>query len=225
MIKRAFDIIISAVALIVLSPFLLLIMLLLRFTGEGEVFFTQERIGYKNKPFNITKFATMLKSAADMKRGDFTVQDDPRVLPLGKFLRKFKVNELLQLWDVLRGKMSLVGPRPQLTGVHRLYPDEYAAVLDRVRPGITGIGSIIFRDEERIVTNAEDKNFCFYNQIIPYKFELEYWYSNQTSFWIDLKILAFTIWHIVYPRSKLVWKILPMYLHKDIDKFDGILDQ
>lgn len=221
MIKRLFDIIVSGMGLFILSPLFVFIILILRFSGEGEVFFFQERMGYKNRPFDITKFATMLKTAAIIQRGDFTIQNDPRVLPIGRILRKFKINELIQLWDVFRGKMSLVGPRPQIISVHNLYPSEYAVVLDNVKPGVTGIGSLVFRDEERVLTNAKDRDFCYYNQIIPYKSKLELWYASNRSFAIDIKIILLTAWCVFFPESKIIWKIIPQNLHKDIYKFDG----
>jgi lipopolysaccharide/colanic/teichoic acid biosynthesis glycosyltransferase len=157
MLKRLLDMIVSASALLLLSPILLIICLILRFSGEGEVFFGQERIGYKGKPFRITKFATMVKSAAVIAQGDYTVQNDPRVLPVGRFLRKSKINELMQLWDVLRGEMSLVGPRPQIPTTQAYYPPFYQDVLVHVRPGITGVGSLAFRDEEAILTPLQSR--------------------------------------------------------------------
>lgn len=221
MMKRIFDIFFSFQILIISSPFLILVVVILRLSGEGEVFFRQVRVGYKNKPFKITKFATMLKIAANTKPGDFTVQNDPRVLPIGKILRKFKINELLQFWDVLRGEMSVVGPRPQIIHVQKMYPPEYAAVLNVVKPGITGIGSLLFRDEEKIITNAKNKYNCFYHQILPYKFELELWYSINKSFILDFKIVIFTAWTIFFPKSKKIWDLIPETLHKDVDNFDG----
>jgi len=205
MIKRLFDIIASGFGLLLLAPILIPIMVILRFTGEKEIFFLQERIGKGNKPFHITKFATMLKDSPNM--GGYTVRDDPRVLPFGKFLRKSKINELPQLWDIFRGKMSLVGPRPQMTKIHSYYPEEFSIILDRIRPGITGIGSIIFRDEEAILTAAEDKDFCYKKRIIPYKAELELWYKNNKSFSLDITLILMTLWVIANPDSQLLYKL------------------
>ncbi|RKQ69096.1 lipopolysaccharide/colanic/teichoic acid biosynthesis glycosyltransferase [Litorimonas taeanensis] len=221
MLKRAFDITSSGLALIILAPILLLTMLVLRLTGEGEIFFLQERMGYKNKPFNITKFATMVKSAAFMKAGDYTTKGDPRILPVGKFLRKTKINEIIQLWDVFRGKMSLVGPRPQMLRVHNLYPDEYNVVFEKVRPGITGVGSIVFRDEEMVLTQAVDRDVCYTKQIVPYKAQLEMWYAENASFILDIKIIFMTLWYIVKPESRLMNKILPDHLQIDVSTFTG----
>jgi lipopolysaccharide/colanic/teichoic acid biosynthesis glycosyltransferase len=219
--KRAFDILVSFFVLITISPLLFVIMLVLKFSGEGEVFFRQVRIGYKNKPFKITKFATMQKIAANTQRDDFTVQNDPRVLPIGRILREFKINELLQFWDVLRGKMSVVGPRPQIPRVHELYPPDYTLVLNVVKPGITGIGSLVFRDEEGIITNAINRENCFYKQILPYKCQLELWYSNNRSLYFDFRILILTAWCIIFPRSEKIWQLVPEKMRVDLKKFDG----
>lgn len=222
MLKRLFDIVSSACGLIILSPVLLVCMVILKFSGEGEVFFLQKRLGYKNKPFYITKFATMLKSAANMKDGDYTVQNDMRVLPVGKFLRKSKVNELMQLWDVFRGKMSLVGPRPQTMRIHEMYPPEFDMVLDKMRPGVTGIGSIIFRDEERLLTEAIDRGVCYKTEIVPYKAALEIWYAENVSLWLDIKLIFLTAWAIINPKSQGVMSMLPLELRKDVYTFKGV---
>lgn len=221
MLKRLFDIFSSACGLIILSPILLICMIILKFSGEGEIFFLQKRLGYKNVPFHITKFATMLKSAAFMKDGDYTVQNDPRVLPVGKFLRKSKINELMQLWDVFRGKMSLVGPRPQTLNVSKMYPPEFDMVLNTVRPGVTGIGSIVFRDEERILTEAVDRDLCYKTEIVPYKAELEIWYAENASLWLDIKLIFVTAWAIINPNSQGVMPLLPEHLRRDVTTFKG----
>lgn len=220
--KRLIDIVASGIGLAIASPLLLVTAILLKFTGEGEVFFLQERMGYRNQPFKITKFATMLKSAARMGAGDYTVEDDPRVLPIGRVLRKTKINELPQLWDVFRGKMSLVGPRPQMLRIHALYGPGYDRVLARVRPGITGIGSLIFRDEERLLTQAADRDYCYKYQIVPYKAELEVWYAENRTLWLDVWIVILTILYIVRPKSNLASRVLPVELVRPLTEFDGL---
>lgn len=220
--KRVLDITVSGIGLALLSPLLVPIMLILRFTGEGEIFFLQERMGYRNKPFKITKFATMLKSAGKMGAGDYTIENDPRVLPVGRILRKTKINELPQLWDVLRGKMSLVGPRPQMLRIHALYGPGFDDVLARVRPGITGIGSIIFRDEERILTEAVDRDYCYKHQIVPYKADLERWYADNHGFSLDIWLILLTVWHVARPDSGLAKKLLPAHLIRPVSDFDGV---
>lgn len=157
-----------------------------------------------------------------MGAGDYTIENDPRVLPVGKVLRKTKINELPQLWDVLRGKMSLVGPRPQMVRIHALYGSNFDQVLRKVRPGITGIGSIVFRDEERLLTQAVDRDFCYTSQIVPYKAELEGWYADNKSARVDLTIIFLTFWCIVKPESRLVYRLLPPHLIRAESSFDGV---
>ncbi|MDG1859886.1 MAG: sugar transferase, partial [Emcibacteraceae bacterium] len=154
--KRLFDFFVALILLIILSPILLPVAIALRFSGENKVFYRQKRIGLDNKPFYITKFATMLENSPNMEGGSYTLKNDPRILPMGGFLRKSKINEIPQLLDILYGKMSFVGPRPQMVKVHSWYPPEFANVLMDLRPGITGIGSIVFRDEETILLNSID---------------------------------------------------------------------
>jgi len=207
MIKRFFDIIFSFLALMFLLPIFIPVIIILRFSGEGEVFYRQERMGKGNKPFFITKFATMLKNSPNMGTGGYTLQNDPRVLPIGKFLRKSKINEFPQFWDIFIGKMSFVGPRPQMTSVHDSYPTEYQEVLEHVTPGLTGIGSIFFRDEESILTHAKDAEYTFKNEIIPSKVELEKWYKDNHNFIIDILLIIVTAWVVVFPSSNPLYTI------------------
>lgn len=207
--KRLFDIIMSLIALLILTPILLPVMIILRFTGEGEIFYRQERMGKGNKSFYITKFATMLKDSPNMGAGDVTLKNDPRVMPFGTFLRKTKINELPQLWDVLIGTMSFVGPRPQTIGIHSSYPAEYAVVLKKLRPGITGVGSIAFRDEENILSHAKDYDYCYRKQIIPHKAKIEEWYSENQSFGLDSLLIVLTVWVIISPNSQILYKLFP----------------
>jgi lipopolysaccharide/colanic/teichoic acid biosynthesis glycosyltransferase len=172
--KRLLDILLSALALLVLSPLLLPICLILRLTGEHEVFYFQKRIGLHNQPFDIWKFATMLKASPNLSGGLHTTRGDPRVLPVGGFLRKTKINELPQLVNILKGDMSIVGPRPLVDKTFDPYPEHVKARIYNVRPGLTGIGSIVFRDEEDLLSNCEGDPKEFYaRHISPYKGELE----------------------------------------------------
>ena len=207
--KRLFDIVFSLLGLIIISPILLVFMIILRFSGEGEVFYRQERIGFGCKPFFITKFATMLKDSPNIGTGEITLQNDPRVLPIGHFLRKSKINELPQLWDVFIGAMSFVGPRPQTPKTVDMFPDSYRQVLKKYRPGITGVGSIVFRDEETILSDAKDYDDCFRNKIIPFKANVEVWYSEHQSFTLDMKLLVITAWVVIYSKSNLLHKLFP----------------
>lgn len=209
--KRLFDILSSLIALIILSPILLPIIILLRLTSEGEVFYFQERIGMHNKPFKIFKFATMLKNSSKMKGGYITVKNDPRLTFMGGFLRKSKINELPQLLNILLGHMSVVGPRPVMHVSFESYPEEIQKVIYNVKPGLTGIGSIIFRDEEDIITKVKSDGgdiWNFYkNTIYPFKGELEIWYQKNKSFLLDIKLIFITAWVIFFPNSKIYDKL------------------
>ena len=137
--KRSLDIIVSIIALTLLLPLFIPIMILLRITAEGEVFYFQERIGLKNSRFQIWKFATMLKNSMNMGTGSITLQNDFRVTPMGKFLRKTKINELPQIINILKGDISLVGPRPLVTKTFSAYTEEIQSKIYNVKPGLTGI--------------------------------------------------------------------------------------
>lgn len=210
LIKRFFDILFSLVALIILSPLLIPIVLLLLLTGEHEVFYKQDRVGYKNKIFGILKFATMLKNSPNMGSKDLTMRNDPRVTPMGKFLRKSKLNELPQIINILIGDMSFVGPRPLMKSGYDRYSDEMKAKVYNTKPGLTGIGSVVFRDEELIITNSKlSPDDCYRHEILPYKGALEIWYQQHQSFYTDIMILFLTAWYIVFPKSNLVNKVFP----------------
>jgi lipopolysaccharide/colanic/teichoic acid biosynthesis glycosyltransferase len=216
-IKRFFDIIFSLVALVILLPIFIPIIILLLLTGEHEVFFKQQRVGFKNKIFGIYKFATMLKNSPNMGLGDMTVRKDPRITPVGRFLRQSKLNELPQLLNILLGDMSFVGPRPLMkTGFDRYSPELQARVYN-VHPGLTGIGSIIFRDEELIITSSNLPPQETYRQIIsPHKGELELWYQQHQNFYTDFMILFLTAWYVLFPSSKLVYKVFPSLPRREL---------
>ena len=150
--KRTIDVILASIALITLSPILIPIVIGLRLTGEGYIWYKQERIGFNCNSFNILKFATMLKDSPNMAGGILTTKKDPRITPMGGFLRKSKINELPQLINILKGDMSIVGPRPVMQKSFDAYPTEIQRTIYNVKPGLTGIGSIIFRDEESLIT-------------------------------------------------------------------------
>jgi lipopolysaccharide/colanic/teichoic acid biosynthesis glycosyltransferase len=210
-VKRFFDILLSLVALLILSPLLIPIIIGLKLTGEGHIWYFQERIGFKNKKFNIYKFATMLKDSPNMSGGVITTKKDPRITPMGGFLRKSKINELPQLLNILLGHMSFVGPRPVMPVSFNAYPENVQKVIYNVKPGLTGIGSIIFRDEEQIITKVRDEGgdtWDFYTtKIYPFKGDVEKWYQSNYSFLIDLKIILITAFVIVFPKSNIVYKV------------------
>ena len=204
--QRDFDIILSSLALVVLVPFLLPIIVILRFTGEGEVFYIQKRAGRASKSFGLYKFVTMLKNSPNIGAGEITVRGDPRVLPFGKFLRKTKLNELPQLWNIFIGDMSVVGPRPMVLSTYALYPEIKRRKLDTIRPGLTGIGSIVFRDEERYLADCDDPIKFYREHIIPYKSDLEFWFVENNTLWLYIKIIFVTAWVVVFPSSSIVDK-------------------
>ena len=208
MIKRLIDLFISTFALLLLSPLFLIVIIILRFTGEGEVFYFQERLGFLNKKFNIIKFATMLKNSPNMGSGSLTLRGDPRVLPFGNFLRKSKINELPQIFNVIIGNMSIVGPRPQMQVDFNKFPVDIRDEIYKSQPGITGIGSISFRDEEKWISDFDgDKHKFYKDKIAPYKAEVEIWYYQNQSVLIDLKLVFLTAWVIVFPNSNVVYKM------------------
>ena len=157
-LKRFLDIFISLTAIIVLLPVFIPIIIILRFTAEGEVFYFQERYGIHNSRFQIWKFATMLKNSMNMGTGSITLQSDPRVTKFGSFLRKTKINELPQIINILKGEISLVGPRPLVAKTFTAYSNEVQSKIYNVKPGLTGIGSIIFRDEESIISAITEED-------------------------------------------------------------------
>ena len=209
--KRFLDVVLSSLALVVLSPFLLPVIAILRYTGEGEIFYIQERVGRGGNSFSLYKFATMLKNSPNIGAGEITVRGDPRVLPFGKFLRKSKLNELPQLWNIFIGDMSVVGPRPMVLNTYALYPEKVRQKLNTIRPGLTGIGSIVFRDEERYLADRAEPMEFYREHIIPYKSDLELWFVDNNTLWSYIKIIFVTAWVVVFSSSTIVDRV-----------FDGI---
>ena len=206
---RIIDVLLSLFALLVLLPLFIPIVIILLLTGEHKVFYLQTRVGYKNKDFKIIKFATMLSNSANMGSGSLTLKNDPRVLPFGTFLRKTKINELPQILNIIIGDLSIVGPRPQMQVDFEKYSDDVQNKIYNVRPGLTGIGSIIFRDEESLISVAsENENpHDFYKRVIaPYKGELEIWYHSHRSLFLDFQLIFMTAWVIVSPETRLYEK-------------------
>lgn len=182
------------------APIFCLVIPILRFTGEGEVFYIQERVGAGHRSFGLFKFATMVKNAAKIGPGEITLHDDPRVLPFGIFLRKSKINELPQLLNVLRGDMSMVGPRPLTRRYFDLHTDELKASLWEIRPGLSGIGSIVFRDEEKILKDQRDPVWFDDNVLTPYKSKLELWFVQNAGLRMYFKVIAATALVVLFPR-------------------------
>lgn len=204
MIKNIFDLLISIFALLVLSPLLILVSIILKLTGEGEVFYKQTRVGKDGKHFGLLKFATMVKNSPKIGAGEITLPNDPRVLPVGKFLRKTKINELPQILNILKGDISVVGPRPMVPNTFEKYPEKNKEIIMTVKPGLTGIGSIIFRDEESYLKNKNNPSIFYDEKIIPYKSELEAWYVKNSSIKNYFLIILITAWIILFSKSKIV---------------------
>ena len=207
--QRFLDIVFSGIALLVLSPLLLPVVLILRLTGEGEVFFRQDRIGLHGKSFGLLKFATMLKNSPNVGTGTVTVKDDPRVLQFGRFLRKTKLNELPQLLNIFMGDMSIIGPRPQTRRCFDAFPPKSQAEIVKVRPGLSGIGSIVFRDEEELMHASKEPERFYDEVIMPYKGRLEEWYVANQGLRTYLASILATAWVVVFSESRMVWALFP----------------
>ena len=208
MLIRFFDIIFSFLALICLLPLFLPIFLVLRLSGEGYIFYYQSRVGKGGKVFSLLKFATMLKNSPSIGAGEITLKNDPRVLPLGKFLRKTKINELPQIYNILRGDISIVGPRPMVPNTFQKYSKQAQVALNKVKPGLTGVGSIIFRDEEKFLEGKSNPQVFYDNFIIPYKNDLEIWFTKNASLKTYFTIIFLTAWVIFFSSSRLPHQLL-----------------
>ncbi len=202
--QRFLDILISLLALLAMSPILLIVMIILSFSGEKEIFYRQIRVGFGGSNFYLLKFATMVLNSPNIGAGEITLKNDPRVLPFGKFLRKTKLNEIPQIWNILKGDMSVVGPRPMVPNTYELYPHDAKIMINQVKPGLTGIGSIVFRDEENYLRDQDNPIEFYRNYIIPFKASLEKWYVSNQSFTNYLKIILITAWVIIFPKSNIV---------------------
>jgi lipopolysaccharide/colanic/teichoic acid biosynthesis glycosyltransferase len=220
MLKRLLDIAVSLPALIFLSVPFLVVMLILRLTGEGHVVYRQPRIGQGGRTFLVYKFVTMIENSEQMSPGDITLPDDPRVLPVGRILRKTKINELPQLINVLRGEMSIVGWRPMGEESFAMYPTHVQQQIVHAKPGLTGIGSIVFRDEEQLVQNSTLDAYQVHTRYIaPYKGELELWYQRHQSLWVDIKIIVATAFVLLFSRSEVYRGWFPgLPAREDIEK-------
>ncbi len=200
--KRFIDLFVSFSIIVLLCPFFFAISLIIYFTGDGEIIFKQERVGLNKKFFKIFKFATMQKNSAKIGPGTLTLENDPRVLPFGKFLRKTKINEIPQLFNILLGDMSFVGPRPLIPSGEDFYSEDDSKIIRSIKPGVTGIGSVILRDEESYYAHRNDAHVFYKNVISPYKAVLEKWYVENHSFNVDLKIVILTGFSILFPEIK-----------------------
>ncbi len=192
--KRLFDLVISALGLVLLAPFFLVVAAAIKLQSRGPVFYRGERIGKDGKPFRIFKFRTMVADAAAAGPG-ITPRDDPRITPLGRFLRRFKIDELPQLINVLKGEMSLVGPRPEDPRYVAHYTSRQREVLS-VRPGITSPASLYYRREESLlVGNSWERTYL--DVILPHKLEIELDYLQRATFLTDLELVFKTAFAVL----------------------------
>ncbi len=207
--ERTFDILFSLFALCLLSPIFFLIAICLRLSGEGEIFFIQERVGKNRKLFRLLKFATMLKNSPNLGTGTITIHDDPRILPFGRILRQTKVNELPQLWNVLVGDMSLIGPRPQTEDCFNDFDLESQRTITMVRPGLSGIGSIIFSNEELLLANDEEAKEIYVTDIMPFKGLVERWFIERRGLKLYFLLIFLTVYVLVSNNRDILWKLFP----------------
>lgn len=208
--KRLFDIVFSLIGLLLLLPLFAAVSVLIKIESRGHVFFTQKRIGRNLKPFNLYKFRTMVVDAPEKGR-PITVKGDPRITKFGRFLRKTKIDELPQLLNVLKGDMSLVGPRPEVRKYVSKYRKDYKEIL-KIRPGITDIASLTYSNEEAVLKDKKDPEEYYIHILLPEKIKLSKEYVKKASLIYDLKLIFLTIFKLVYPRdtiSKIINIIAP----------------
>ena len=189
--KRLFDIVVSFLILLILSPVMLVLAIAIKLDSKGPVFYRQIRVGRYNKDFKIFKFRTMVQDA-DKKGLAITLNEDPRITRVGRLIRKCRLDEVSQLLNVLGGSMSFVGPRPEVRRYVEAYSPEGMATL-LVRPGVTAPSSIVFKDEDKILNSGGDPEQIYVEQILPEKTRLNLEYVARLSFWKDIKIMFQTL--------------------------------
>lgn len=200
MLKRSFDILLSGLAIIILSPAFIIVALLIKLTGE-DVFFLQHRVGLNEKLFKIIKFTTMSKGSE--KLGYITTSADPRPTRLGRFLRKTKINEIPQLINVFMGNMSMVGPRPLLRIHAEIYPEDTRRKIYSMKPGIVGVGSIYFHNEENLLASVDNASQYYEKIVMPKKAELELWYNQNWSILFDLRLFLLSFLVVLRLKSQI----------------------
>ena len=209
MIKRFIDVVLSTIAILILFPFLTPVMAILKLTGEGYIFYQQKRVGKNGKLFNLYKFSTMFKDSPNMRGGNITSNNDYRILPFGKFLRKYKINELPQVVNVFLGDMSVIGRRPMVSEHFEFFDKRIKNIISKFKPGLSGVSSIVFRHEEQYFTGVTpDENKTIYrDQIAPFKGELELWYCRNQSVIVDLLLIMVTLSSLFILSTNLLNKL------------------
>lgn len=200
MLKRAFDILMASIGLIVLSPYFLIVSLLIKLTSPGPVFYRGRRVGQHGRIFTMYKFRTMVVDAE--KTGPaVTYDDDPRITPIGRLLRDARLDEFPQLWNILKGDMSFVGPRPEAPYYYERYTEEQKRIFD-VKPGLTGLTQIYFRHEEDLLTDPENIDRDYLEKVLPAKVELDMDYIRDHSLWRDITLILTTLKVLVLDRFR-----------------------
>ncbi len=197
--KRIFDLSLCIPGLMVIWPVLLIIIFFIRRDGGQTVFFRQERVGLAGKPFRIWKFRTMVEDAEKLGR-QLTVGADTRITPIGHWLRKTKLDELPQLFNVLFGEMSFVGPRPEVPNYVHLYSEEQKQVL-KLKPGITDLASIQFRDESELLSQSSDPEKTYIEEIMPEKIRINLEYAKKANVFTDLNVILKTLFRVFIKRK------------------------
>jgi lipopolysaccharide/colanic/teichoic acid biosynthesis glycosyltransferase len=194
--KRILDIVFTSIGIVPLLPVMGIIALLIKLEDGGSVIFKHERVGYRFKKFKLYKFRTMVENAQKLGPS-VTKADDPRITRLGKFLRKYKLDELPQLFNVLKGDISLVGPRPEVEKYIKHYEEDFKEILWKVKPGITDYATLEFRNEEEMLKGYENTEKVYLEEVLPKKIELYKKYTEDVSLLTDLKLIFKTLWRIV----------------------------
>jgi len=194
--KRLFDLVFVIPGLIILSPVFLVVGFLIKSKDGGSIFFKQTRVGKEGKHFKVLKFRTMVVDAEKLG-AKVTTGNDPRITPVGAFLRKYKLDELPQLLNVLMGNMSLVGPRPEVPEYVEFYPQETKDIIFSVHPGITDTASIEFVNENELLTDSKDPIEDYKNKVLPIKLGYSMDYVKTRSLWVDFKLILKTVSAIV----------------------------
>ena len=200
---RFFDLLFSMLGILALLPLFIPICAILRLTGEGKILYIQQRVGQNRKLFGLVKFATMLEDSPNMGSGDITIRNDPRILPLGRFLRKTKINELPQLFNIFKGDMTFVGFRPHTQNALKHFDDAQIKVVTKLKPGLTGYGSLEFSDEESLLPDDPDEAIKFYKSVIvPRKVFLEEKWIKDRSIKVYFLIIFSTIFKVLLSKKR-----------------------